>query len=151
MAYKTWATSDVPTAADFNNMFGDASQALVTTTENTTGTSYGDLATSGPAVTLSLVNGQQALVWCTARAENDTAGAAGAAFSFAVTGATTLAADDDRSAEIALSGANAAAQMMVVYLFTAGATGSHTFTMKYKRTGSGTATFRRRRIVVRKW
>jgi hypothetical protein len=68
--------------------------ATVATSETYTGSSYGDPATPGPAVTLT--TGTKALVTVTAYMANTTAIRVGY-MSFAVSGATTLAADDARA------------------------------------------------------
>jgi hypothetical protein len=67
--------------------------------------------------------------------------------SFAVSGATTVAAADARSLIHTSSNANAQGQITATYLVTGLAAGSHTFTAKY-RAGSNTCTFAERNIVV---
>lgn len=151
MPYKTWANNDVPSGADFNNMMADAVMGYVATFETTASTTYGDLATVGPSATISLVNGQGILIMAVARNENDTAGANGAAFSFAVSGAGSLGASDDYCGDVGGIGAGASATCTAIYWFVAGATGSYTVTMKYKRTNAGTAGFRRRRVIIKKF
>lgn len=150
MPYRTWADDDVLNAADLNAMTADALQGYVSTEESLTATTYGDLTTVGPAVTLTLAVGQGVLVWAKARAQNDAGtSTAGAVFSYAVSGASTQGASDDYCCEV--SGA-ALHEPSLVHWFIASATGSHTFTMKYKRSGAvGNAVFRRRRIIVKKF
>jgi hypothetical protein len=150
LPYKTWATNDVPTAADFNAITADPSTADVTTLQTTTSTSYVDLATVGPSVTLTLVSGQTVLVICSARVKHSAAGGQSALFSFAVSGASTLAAADVNGAETAdtTTGGSTITRATV---FTAGATGSHTFTMKYQVQAGGTGTYFNRRIIVKKF
>ena len=149
MPYKTWASGNVLNAADLNAMTADAVEDYIDTAEGTTSTSYVDLATVGPTAVISLVNGQQALVLFSARMATDTAGAFGANMSFAVSGGLTQAAGDTTSVEnlidddVHLTGFD---------FITASSTASTTVTCKYKRVGaSGTATFRRRRLAVKKF
>ena len=148
MAYKTWATNDVPSAADFNaSAWSDPISADVTTDETTTSTTYTDLATSGPAVTMTLVSGQTALVIvsCSVTSASSTVDCY---MSFAVSGASTLAAADANAAlATQIVGSQQAA--FRVTLFTATSTGSHTFTAKYR--GGTTSHFARRRIIVKKF
>src|SRR5215207_2977762 len=129
--YRTWATGDVPSAADFNNLHADPLPADVTPGQSTTSTSYVDLATAGPAVTETLVTGQKVLVIVSCRADNTTNTATSASnMSFAVSGASTLAAADVNAAEITgICGAGTTTRMTV---FTATGTGSTTFTSKYR-------------------
>lgn len=149
--YKTWATGDIPTAADFNNLFADPSSADVTALQNCTSTAYSDLSTVGPAVTLSLVNGQTVLVIVSADANTITGGEEGW-MGFAVSGATTLAASDVNAAHLYTSGASAigGAQIFRQTVFTASATGSHTFTAKYRTETGATVGFQNRRITAKK-
>jgi hypothetical protein len=118
------------------------------TQEATASTSYTDLATVGPAATLSLVSGQTALVMVQAVHWNTLQD--WSYVSFAVSGATTLAASDVNGslshAEVNYRGSSNAWT-----LFVASATGSHTFTAKYKCAATGSAFFFNRRILVRKF
>jgi len=134
----------VPSAADWNELHADPLTADVVTAETTTATTYGDLTTAGPAVTKTLVNGQKVLVIVSARMDNSAANESD--MSFAVSGSTTLAASDDNAASIIGTSDGVHTRMTV---FTAGASGSHTFTAKYRVTPAGTGTFRRRRIIVK--
>lgn len=147
MPYKTWATNDVPTAADFNAMFADPKQATVTTEESTTSTSYGDLTTSGPSVTETLVAGQSCLVFLRALAINQTT-SGGAVMSFTVSGVESLAAAD---ANAGWSRSIERNNLFSVHWYQAGTTGSHTFLCKYKAEASGTAAFANRRITLKKF
>jgi hypothetical protein len=120
------------------------SGATVATTQTTTSTSYVDLATSGPAVTLT--TGTTAFVVVTTYSYNATSGTA-TYMSFAVSGATTIAAGDSTS--VSLLGMKTGGQEWsnsAVYPVTLTA-GSNTFTSKYK-TSSGTGTFANRSIIV---
>jgi hypothetical protein len=145
---KTFATGDILTASDLNTMNADPQSADVVTEQTTTSTGYGDLTTTGPSVTLSLNNGQKVLVVVTASIYGAGAGVDFGRASFAVSGATTLAASDANAASNRL-GSNVIAMVSRTTVFTATATGSHTFKMVYKTTNAATtANFLDRRIVV---
>lgn len=124
--------------------------AHVLTSQTTTSTAYADLATVGPSVTLNLVINQACLVIISARAKHSAAGGQASLISYAVSGASTQAANDNDSAETAdtTTGGSTITRAAV---FVAGATGSHTLTMKYQVQGGGTGTFYNRRIIVRKF
>jgi hypothetical protein len=80
---------------------------------------------------------------------NDTAGANGAAMSFAASGGLTLAAADTQCVEHTVDDE---IHQTGMYWATATSTASTTVTAKYKRTGgAGTAAFRRRRLIVKKF
>jgi hypothetical protein len=114
--------------------------AAVATSQGTTSTSYTDLATAGPAATLT--TGTKALLVITTFMEASIGGYNTFA-SFAVSGATTIAASDTRSVR-----AKAGVQVSAVYLLTTLTAGSNTFTMKYKAEAGSTATFSNREIAV---
>jgi len=120
------------------------SGATVATTQTTTSTSYTDLATAGPSVTMT--TGTTAFVIVTTYSYNATSGTA-TYMSFAVSGATTIAAGDSTS--VSLLGMKTGGQEWsnsAVYPVTLTA-GSNTFTSKYK-TSAGTGTFGNRSIIV---
>ena len=145
------ATNDVPSAADVNAITADPVTADVSTDESLSAATYGDLATAGPAVTLSLVNGQTCLV-CVQYQQTAASGAGtNALMSFAVSGAGTLAAADVNAAIMSAGvGEQRGTERWTV--FTAGATGSFTFTAKY-RSGMAATTvhFVNRRILAKKF
>ena len=120
--------------------------AYVAAPQTTTSGDWTDLATAGPAVTLT--TGTKALVIITSYMKNNTSGR-GAQMSFVVSGATSLAADTARSLWIVNnSSADIFLQSSACYLVTLTA-GSNTFTAKYQRTGGGgTAEFGDRYITV---
>jgi hypothetical protein len=120
------------------------SKATITTSQSTTSTTYTDLATVGPSVTC--VTGPSALVLFAARAEHNTTGGI-AIVSVEVSGATTLAANDDWAFNYEARAASSAQRQSSSELFTTLTPGSNTFTVKY-RTASGTATYEDRRITV---
>lgn len=117
----------------------------VTASQTTTSTSYTNLATSGPAVTV--LTGTQALVslYCTWF----NAGSNSQVFmSFAVSGATTLAADDLRASQFQVLGTSGPQVSQSRTFRVSGLTaGSNTFTAKY-RTTVGTADIKLRDITV---
>lgn len=120
------------------------STAAVTTSESTGGTGYGDVATPGPAVTVN--TGTKAIVMVSSIVQNSTASQNSYA-SYAVSGASTIAASDDRAVIITAAAINQTLRASAVYMETALTAGSNTFTMKYRVTG-GTGSFQNRRIVV---
>lgn len=117
--------------------------ATVATSETTTSGSYTDLTTSGPAVTLT--TGTKALVLITAQMTNTGGAATESYVSYAVSGATTIAASDTVAV---ISAVNASGQMRMCSASRPTLTaGSNTFTMKYQ-VESGTGTFSNREIIV---
>lgn len=114
--------------------------AEVTTSEQTSSTTYTDLTTAGPAVTIT--TGTKALVIVGGQQE---AGDPNTAFfSFAVSGATTLSANDKWAYQLRDNYTNNGSK---AYLLTGLTAGSNTFTAKYKTSG-GTSYFRNRNIIV---
>lgn len=119
---------------------------VIETEQSTDSTTYADLGTIGPTVTLT--TGTLALVLINAHVKHDTSGGHAWA-SFAVTGATTSVAVDGRavlfSADVTGTGGIRAGVASLIAL----TAGSNTFTMKYRVSGSGTTgRFGRRRIQV---
>jgi len=114
----------------------------VATAQTTTSSSYTDLATSGPAVTATIGANGKALVTVTSLHYNS--GANDSYHSFAVSGASTVAAGD---ASATSSNGTAGMTSSTTTLVTGLIAGSNTFTSKYKA-GSGTATFLNRSITV---
>ena len=168
MAVKTsWAAGDVLLAADLTDTFGAKAPlasptftgnvvwsaatlrvgtASVATQQTTTSNvTYTDLATSGPAVTLT--TGTKALVTIGAYLYNQTTGSNNAYMSFAVSGATTVAAADDRCLMVQFSTAQVVLRGSRTFLITGLTPGSNTFTAKYSA-GAGTAVFADRFISV---
>ena len=127
--------------------FPASATATVATQQDTTSATYTDLATAGPAVTLT--TGTKALVIATCWITNANTAALTAA-SFAVSGATTIAAADSRSitSQSTQVGVYATAiRASSAILLTTLTAGSNTFTMKYRR-NTGTASFENRDITV---
>ncbi len=123
----------------------EPTSALVATSETTASTSYTDLATAGPAVTVT--TGTVALVIVSASLANDTAGRF-AFMGYAVTGASSLGAGDAIALSYESSAADDELQASWVSLRTDLTAGSNTFTAKYRAATSGTATFKNRHITV---
>ncbi len=111
--------------------------------EGTTSASFTNLATSGPAVTVT--TGTKALVIISAQLRPT--GASNPVIGYAVSGATTVAADDSNM--LMKNWGNdeyiSASYAVIKEGLTAG---SNTFTLKYKNEGTGTADFRYRFISV---
>ena len=125
--------------------FPASATATVATSETTTSASYTDLTTAGPAVTVT--TGTRALVIITARLSNSTSPQSAFA-SFAVSGATTVAADDAYQLMVqAASGGMPILRMSSSVIITGLTAGSNTFTMKYK-VSANTGTYEKRNIVV---
>jgi len=115
--------------------------ALVATQETTTSTSYTDLTTSGPAVTVT--TGTKVLVIISSKQGNEPNETMHT--SYAVSGATTIAASDAvgylaRQPNYSFASASRASVVTVT-------AGSNTFTAKYRVTG-GTGYFSDREIFV---
>jgi len=121
-----------------------SASAAVATTQNTTSTSYTDLTTSGPAVTVT--TGTKALVIVGAFTGPQVAGASGY-MSFAVSGATTIAASDDYAFVNRGSGSNDDNRGCFATRLTTLTAGSNTFTAKYK-VSNNNADFGTRNIIV---
>jgi hypothetical protein len=121
--------------------------ASVVTQQNTTSTSFTDLTTAGPAVTLT--TGTKVLVIVTCWLTNGTS-QGDAESDFAVSGATTRAANEETSLYFKGDAANTSCGLRAssaTYLTVTA--GSNTFTVKYRRqAGVGTATFKNRQITV---
>lgn len=123
--------------------------AVVATGETTTSTTYADLTTTTDTATAT--TGSQAIVSIYADIKNNTANAFSFA-SFAISGATTVAASDTTSIMLQVFGANAEGRAGATFTVTGLTPGSNTFKMKYRvqtgGLGAGTATFADRRISV---
>jgi hypothetical protein len=114
--------------------------------ESTTSTTYADLATAGPAVTADIGSSGACLVILTAAVQcNSTTNTHRAYMSFAVSGASALAASDLRSLNMIASAG--LSEVSAVRRITGLSAGSNTFTGKY-RTDSGSGVFGRRELTV---
>lgn len=121
--------------------------ARVATGQTTTSVnSFGDLSTVGPTVS-SVVTGSAAFVIISASMENGTGGG-GAIMGYAVSGASSLAADNAKALRHR-SGTASQANRASTVVFENGLTpGSNTFTSKYTTPTGGTATFTDRELAV---
>lgn len=146
---RTWTTSEIVTAANMNtyisnnlSFLGGATGATVATSQTTTASSWTDLATVGPAVTVTTMT--KALVFLQA-ALRSSIGGDYAEMGFAVSGASTIAATVNSAIY-----QNSTTDMSVGgCFFVSGLTaGSNTFTAKYQIAVGGTATFANRNISV---
>jgi hypothetical protein len=126
------------------NFLASPIAAYIATSETTTSTSYTDLSTVGPTVTLT--TGAVAWVLLTMLTTNSTQFRVDG-MSFAVSGATTLAAADTRAVQITTSDAGFAQQVSAVIPVSV-TPGVNTFTAKYREDGAGTATFATRYLGV---
>lgn len=118
---------------------------IINTIESTASTSYTDLTTPGPAITLT--TGTRAFIFVTSQLVCDTSGQT-ARTTFEVSGATTRAATDTE-ALMNLRVATGNDQRSTVVTGLGGLTpGSNTFTMKYRTSGASNSTFGNRRILV---
>ena len=118
--------------------------ATINTFETSTSTTFTDLTTVGPSVTVT--TGTSALVLWSANARNNTA-ANYTYCSVEVTGASTVTAHDDRAFGADLSAADEETQLGTQYMYTGLNPGSNTFTMRYRVQG-GTGRWGRRHLIV---
>jgi hypothetical protein len=121
-----------------------AADATVATSQTTTSTSYTDLTTVGPAP--AATTGTAAMVFFSAQMSNSGANNQ-CRISVAVSGATTISANDEWSALVDGVGAGELNRFGGFKLFTTLTSGSNTFTMKYK-VSAGTGTFVNRHAIV---
>lgn len=132
--------ADYKTIIDALYMATDIRSARVDTSQTTTSTSFTDLATAGPAVTVT--TGTSALVWVGARANCSTTN--NSIMGFAISGASTVAGDDTKSYWVAGTNPVASGALFLVTGLTAG---SNIFTCKYK-VNADTGTWQYRTITV---
>lgn len=118
--------------------------AGVLTEESTTSTSFTDLSTAGPAVTIT--TGTTAVVSLSAEFQHSSVGTA-MRMGVAVSGATTLAASNDNCLLLVNTVSNYEIQYTRVLQLTGLTAGSNTFTAKYN-VGGGTGSFFKRNITV---
>ena len=123
----------------------DADTADVNTNESTTSTTFTDLATAGPAVTVTIGASGLALVTVVAFMLN-TSSVGQCRMAFEVSGATTRAVDlNDAAIQRGTATATTEKQTLLLGL----AAGATTFTAKYATAGtSSSASFNLRRIIV---
>lgn len=135
-------TDVVAAQQDANDMLAGGG-ASVATQQDSTSTSYTDLATSGPAVVVTIAENRTAIVLMKTDMVNTTT-ADDLWVSFAVSGATTLAASDARAVRHNGSGGVQSYSAFETVALTAG---TNTITMKY-RTDGGTARWVNRNLAV---
>lgn len=136
------ATAAAATAA----AAGQTAGGRVTATEATSSTSYTDLATFGPSVTLT--TGTEAYITISAVSAKTTPNNAyTASISIEVSGATTIVPVDANGTQVASPGSGFATPMSTRYKLTGLNPGTNTFTMKYKVDGQAFS-FRNRSIIV---
>jgi hypothetical protein len=118
--------------------------ATVSTGETTTSTSFGNLTTTGPVVTAT--TGTRALVSVGAGMTHNT-DTGKCYMGYAVSGASTIAADETTTAIFQALSAGAGANACYTHLLEGLTPGSNTFTAQYKSSGN-TATFSGRHLSV---
>ena len=118
--------------------------ALITTSQTTTSTSYVDLGTVGPTVSVS--TGAYAFVITTCQMENNTNDFQ-TYMSFAISGATTRSALDATAVGKDGTPAGNHCRLTNFDLINNLTPGTNTFTAKY-RVGGGTGTFAQRRLSI---
>lgn len=124
------------------------SQTVAPGTETTTSTVYTSLVSAGPSVTVT--TGTAALVALSSKMTHNTNTAEMFA-SFAVSGATAIAASDTNSISMQPATASGNSIRVSAVLFVTGLTpGANTFTMQYRVT-AGTGSYDRRHLAVIPW
>lgn len=124
-----------------------AASAVVATSQGTSSTSFTDLSTVGPAVTVDIGDNGLALVTMYAQmTQSNNTGSA--LFTVALSGANTVAADSSIQVRYQAFANNAISHGGNTVLLTGLTPGSTTFTMKYAAATTGTATFANRKISV---
>ena len=118
--------------------------ALVSANESTSSSSYGDLTTVGPSVTVTC--GTTVLISIYSSLQSITASAL-PHMSYAISGSTTVAAADAQAVSFQSATAGQSARIGMTFLRTGMTPGSNTFTAKYRANG-GTGGFVDRRITV---
>lgn len=127
----------------YASMWGQA--AAVNTAQTTASTTYTDLATSGPAASVTTGVAMLVIVGCIA--SNGT-GADGALMSAAISGATTVAASDNWCCGVTTIAANEKAAGSKAHIFTGLTPGVNVATAKYRADTGGTASFNLRELIA---
>ncbi|MHA7703390.1 DUF7257 domain-containing protein [Mycobacterium sp. ML4] len=122
---------------------GPPAAAYVSTSQTTTSTTYADLATTTDTVTVNVGSSGMVAVFIYSNMQNT--GNAGIWTSFAISGATTLAASDSYAVEYSTPGAGWEARIGSPFIVPNLNPGSTTFKMKY-RVNAGTGSWKDRRI-----
>lgn len=121
------------------------SAATVSSDETTASTAYADLATAGPSVTIT-TTGTTAIVWLSALEYKTSVGNT-AYLSVAVSGATTVAANDTNAVAGGSYLSTTYVPLSRVLILTGLTPGSNTFTLKYRVDG-GTFHYDKRSLAV---
>lgn len=121
------------------------STAAITTNQTTTSSAYADLATVGPQI--SVATGTVALVWFGA-AQAHSADNNETACSVAVSGASTVAANNQWQHSTDGVTAGNYVRGTSFHVFTGLTAGTNVFTMKYRVGVSGTGSFQNREMAV---
>jgi hypothetical protein len=119
--------------------------ATIATSETTTSTSYTDLTSVGPAV--SITTGTAAIVFLKSGIDNNTANI-GTFMGFTISGASSVAANDAQAIDIAGIAAASRARIGGAFLVTGLSAGTNVFTAKYKVASASTGTFTQRDLFV---
>lgn len=126
-----------------NNLSLSPQANYVATGQTRNNAAFGDLATTGPAVTVTIGNNGLALV--SIYSGIAPSGASYGGMGFDVSGANTISASDDMA--IFVAGGAADGRIGASYLLTGLTPGSTTFTAKYKSGASTTFTARRLAVI----
>jgi hypothetical protein len=119
--------------------------ATVATSETTSSTTYTDLTTAGPAVTVTTGTRALVIITCNIRDRENR----GSYMSYAVTGATTTAAADTRALSMVIPSQPADIYQMSFVNVATTTAGSNTFTAKYRTDSAAhSAAFANRSIFV---
>jgi len=139
--------SGIPSWATIPSSAPKSASATIANAESTTSSSYTNLTTAGPAVTLTTGTKVMVIVSGWLYGTNTYTHRR---MSFAISGATTTAAADENGLDMYIDdtqGNNYAPQVSFVSYQTVTA-GSNTFTAKYRQQGGSTASFANRSITV---
>jgi hypothetical protein len=138
-------------AAAINTLVNGPAKAFVATSENTTSTTYADLATTTDQVTVTIGQSGAALVSLSIGAAYASTVSGAYYCSFAVSGANTIAAGSPYEMVGQTStgtGGTTITPMCGTFLVTGLVPGATTFKLKYKAGSGATATYNARTIVV---
>lgn len=131
-----------------SNLATGAQSASVATSQATSSTSFVDLTTPGPAVTVDIGANGMALVIVSRFGDSGTVGAR-PTMGFDVSGNNTIAPSNAQSVWHSVATGASRGMISGVYLLTGLAAGSTTFTAKYKNdTAANSVTFQDRHIAV---
>ena len=127
-------------------LWREVTQAKTNVAQSTSSTSYVDLSTVGPQVTVT--TGTESLVFLTCAQSNDGVGFS-AFMAVGISGATTRAATDDDALQLLSATAGASHRATRTTFLTGLTAGSNTFTAKYRTdSGGNPANFNLRQIIV---